>query len=119
VIVAGDIIEHLSNPGRLLDGVHALCGPDTAVIVTTPNAFGLVNYLRYLRGVFADGDEHVVTFNPANLVSLVERHHFTVDTVATCHQEAAAHSALFPLGAWLLKRFPKLGGTLFVVARPG
>jgi 2-polyprenyl-3-methyl-5-hydroxy-6-metoxy-1,4-benzoquinol methylase len=117
LIVAADLIEHLSNPGRLLDGIRALCERDTEVVITTPNAFGAANYLRYLRGTFADGEEHVAMFNPVNIVTLLERHRFRVERLATCHQASAVDSRVFRIGAPLLGRFPKLGGTLFVVAR--
>jgi 2-polyprenyl-3-methyl-5-hydroxy-6-metoxy-1,4-benzoquinol methylase len=33
-VVIGDLIEHLSNPGLMLDGVRALCREDTRVILT-------------------------------------------------------------------------------------
>src|SRR5262245_29333406 len=38
VIVAGEIIEHLANPGRFLAGVQALMLADTSLIITTVNA---------------------------------------------------------------------------------
>ena len=31
VVVAGDIIEHLSNPGMMLDGVRALCTAESSL----------------------------------------------------------------------------------------
>ena len=39
VIVAADIIEHVSNPGRMLDAIRSYCDRETRVIITTPNAF--------------------------------------------------------------------------------
>jgi hypothetical protein len=85
------------------------------VVITTPNAFGAASQLRYLRGTFADGDEHVITFNPVNLVGLLERHHFRVERLSTCHQAAAARSRTFRVGAPFMRHVPKLGGTLFAV----
>src|SRR5215471_10772071 len=37
VIIAGELIEHLSNPGLFLNGCKALCSADTELILTTPN----------------------------------------------------------------------------------
>jgi len=52
IVIAGDIIEHLSNPGQMLDEIKRFCGSDTRVIITTPNAFGGPNYLRHSAGRF-------------------------------------------------------------------
>jgi 2-polyprenyl-3-methyl-5-hydroxy-6-metoxy-1,4-benzoquinol methylase len=63
VVIAGDIIEHLSNPGMMLDGIRILCTANTSLIITTPNAFGLPNYGRFLLRRFKEGQEHVLSFN--------------------------------------------------------
>jgi 2-polyprenyl-3-methyl-5-hydroxy-6-metoxy-1,4-benzoquinol methylase len=120
VIVAGDIIEHLSNPGAMLRGVRTLAGPRTTLVLTTPHSFGLPNFLRFTLGRFEEGDQHVATYNETNLRNLLARHGFHVDRVDTCHQSAAARSGglAFRLGRILLRRFPRFGGTLFLVAHP-
>lgn len=69
VVIAGDIIEHLSNPGQMLDGIKRFCTENTQVIITTPNAFGAPNFLRHLAGKFREGAEHVMSFNEQNLVT--------------------------------------------------
>jgi 2-polyprenyl-3-methyl-5-hydroxy-6-metoxy-1,4-benzoquinol methylase len=113
VIVIGDLIEHLSNPGHMLDGVRKLCRPDTEVILTTPHAFGLAGFLRHAARRFREGQQHVMTFNQQNLSNLVERHGFQVLGVDTCHQPEAARGLLFRAGKALFTLFPHLGGTLF------
>jgi hypothetical protein len=50
VIVSGNVIEHLSNPGRMLDGMRELSHRGTDVLVTTPHALGLRQYLGHVRG---------------------------------------------------------------------
>jgi 2-polyprenyl-3-methyl-5-hydroxy-6-metoxy-1,4-benzoquinol methylase len=119
VIVVGDIIEHLSNPGLLLDGMKRFCGPDSKVILTTPNAFGLITYFRFCLGIFKDGLEHVMTFNEQQLRHLFERHGYEIEQVHGCYQSVASakHRLLFPAGKVFFKLFPKLSGTHFVIAR--
>lgn len=117
VVVAGDIIEHLSNPGLMLDGIRSLCRPDTLVVITTPHAFGLLSFLRFLANRFVEGQEHVFTMNSQNIEHLTERHGFEVVELATCFQDHATGSPLFKLGRAFFERFPRLGGTLFVVLR--
>src|SRR4029450_11610601 len=63
VVVAGDIVEHLSNPGALLDNVARIADKDSRLVMTTPNALGLPNFIRYLRGDVLEGEDHVLSFN--------------------------------------------------------
>jgi 2-polyprenyl-3-methyl-5-hydroxy-6-metoxy-1,4-benzoquinol methylase len=120
VILAADIIEHVSNPGRLLDGIHRLCRADTDVLLTTPNAFGLFNFIRFMAHRFGEGREHVMAFNFYNLANLLRRHGFEPIELGTCHQRSRhLPPGLFVLGAFLLSRLPRLGGTIFVQAIAG
>lgn len=118
VIVAGDIIEHLANPGLMLSGVRALCHRDSILVITTPHAFGLMNFVRHALHQFEDGKEHVMTFNSQNIVQLVERYFFDVDKVATCYeqQSIARYGPFFKPGQYLFRMFPAFGGTLLLTA---
>jgi hypothetical protein len=118
IVVAADIIEHLSCPGAMLDGIKRFCTSTTRVIITTPHAFGTLNYFRFLFGRFREGNEHVMTFNIVNMSNLLTRHGYEIDRIDTCHQSATeSKSWLFDLGKLLFRAIPKLGGTLFIVAR--
>lgn len=119
VIVAGDVIEHLSNPGIMLANLHRLGSPHTRLLVTTPNAMGLPNFVRHATGRYVEGDDHVCSFNAFTLRNLLERHGWTVERVLSCHQFGAAHRTggiLFSLGRAMFRTAPRLGGTLFLVA---
>ena len=121
IVVAGDIIEHLSNPGRMLDGIQRFCTVDTRIVITTPNAFGAPNFLRHSAGRFREGAEHVMSFNQQNLTTLLRRHGYRVAESHTCFQPRSAdghHHLAFRLGTSLLGMFPRFGGTLLVVAKP-
>jgi 2-polyprenyl-3-methyl-5-hydroxy-6-metoxy-1,4-benzoquinol methylase len=118
VVIAADIIEHLSNPGALLQGIRRFCTPSSQVVITTPHAFGLPNFLRFCVGKFRDGEEHVMTFNSDNVRNLLKRHGYRIERFDTCFQVFARNSRLgFRAGKIVLETFPKLGGTLFLVAR--
>ena len=41
VVLAADVVEHLSNVGLFLGGVSKLLTPDGALVITTPNAFSI------------------------------------------------------------------------------
>lgn len=119
LVVVGDLVEHLSNPGLMLEGIKRFCMRETRIILTTPHAMGLPNYLRFLLGRSDDGPEHVMTFTAKHLENLLKRHGYEVAQMATCYQPHARKKALFSLGMLVLKRFPHLGGTLYAVARIG
>jgi 2-polyprenyl-3-methyl-5-hydroxy-6-metoxy-1,4-benzoquinol methylase len=119
-VIAGDIIEHLSNPGRMLDGIKRFCTSDTRVIITTPNAFGAPNFLRYSAGRFREGAEHVMSFNQQNLATLLDRHGYSLCELHTCFQPRSMEqhfTAFFTLGRKVFELFPRFGGTLLAVAK--
>lgn len=116
VIVAGDILEHLSNPGSMLKGISRFCNKNTVVIITTPHSFGLLNYIRFIFGRFVEGNEHLMTFNVKNILNLLERNELTVKSIDTCYQKHAETKFLFLIGKMFFNLFPKFGGTLFIVA---
>jgi len=117
VIVAGDIIEHLSNPGLMLEGIKRFADENTLLIVTTPHAFGLINFIRFCLGKFVEGNEHVMSFNALNIANLLARHGFSVCAIDTYYQKNAEKSRFFAIGKLFFDYFPKLGGTLFVTVK--
>jgi|SRR5271157_5739773 len=121
VVIAGDIIEYLSNPGKMLDGIKRFCKSHTRVVITTPNAFGAPNYLRYSAGRFREGAVHVMSFNEQNLATLLKRHGYVMTESHTCFQprSAEANNGLaFGVAKAILKTVPRFGGTLMVIATP-
>lgn len=119
VIVAGDIIEHVSNPGLMLDGIRSRLKEDGILIVSTPNAFGIAAWLRFLRGRFREGEQHVMCFNAIALRQLLERHGFKVEECITCYQSRAekTYGWSFKVLRALLKLHPRFGGTLLLVCK--
>jgi 2-polyprenyl-3-methyl-5-hydroxy-6-metoxy-1,4-benzoquinol methylase len=120
VVVAGDIIEHLSNPGLMLDGIRARLGVNGVLIVSTPNAFGIASWIRVILGRFKEGEQHVICFNPTTLEQLLERHCYRTTYLATCHQSRAIHNygLWFRILRFILRTVPRHGGTLLCVCKP-
>src|SRR2546425_668510 len=48
-IVAGELIEHLANPGMFLKSARARLRPDSQLILTTPNPFGILYVLAFVK----------------------------------------------------------------------
>lgn len=75
ILLAGEVIEHVGAPGPFLDGLRHLCRDDGRLIVTTPNAYGLVNVAATLiRRVEVNHPDHVVMFTWRTLTELMRRH---------------------------------------------
>ena len=77
MIIAGEVIEHLSNAGHFLD----LLGEyDCPIVLTTPNAFAEVGfqYVKH-RGIEQVNKEHVAYYSYQTLCVLFERHGFKLD----------------------------------------
>jgi 2-polyprenyl-3-methyl-5-hydroxy-6-metoxy-1,4-benzoquinol methylase len=73
-IVAGEIIEHLENPGLCLRALRRHLRPDGKLIVTTPNPFYALQswkIWRYGRPRCHEG--HVAWFDPLTATALLRR----------------------------------------------
>jgi SAM-dependent methyltransferase len=74
VVVAGEVIEHLDDPGSFLQGMHHLVAPGGVLVVTTPNANGLVNAFALLGNFEVNHPDHVVMFTCRTLDGMLIRH---------------------------------------------
>ena len=85
LVLAADVLEHLKRPERLLDELHALCGPDATLVVSLPNfghwyprlrvAFGRFDYDR--RGILDSG--HLRFFSWRGFQRMARRAGWLVD----------------------------------------
>ena len=64
IIVCGELIEHLENPGLMLQGIKKFMHPGSEIIITTPNPWSR-NRLRLIHGVASLTPQRRTT-NPAN-----------------------------------------------------
>ena len=83
VVVAGEIIEHLDNPGGFLDALHLLCGPDGRLVLTTPNACGWVNPVAALANIEVNHPDHIVMYTWRTLSEMLRRHGWEIVETAT------------------------------------
>jgi len=125
VIVAGDILEHMTSPESLLHAAARISDPETVLLLTTPNCVGLGVLANYARGRAIEGPDHKVSFNIYTLRHLLEAAGWQSVAAGTCYQPKAAQlngRMKMVLGKRLLNAFPAFGGTIYVVAkqaRPG
>jgi SAM-dependent methyltransferase len=107
VIVAGELIEHLSNPGLFLDRARSHLRPGGILALTTPNRYSAQSILAVLltgahppyRKPLA---KHVAYFDGDSLPALLERHGFHNVTVSYCKWVGAESSS------WRVRTFVEL-----------
>jgi SAM-dependent methyltransferase len=78
VIVAGEMIEHLNNPGLFLQGIKRFMNADTSLIITTINAYCAMRFWVYfLRGKGGLSEpvhpDHVAYYSYSTLKLLINR----------------------------------------------
>lgn len=79
-IVAGELIEHIENPGLFLNGCRKRLAPGGRLVLTTPNAFGVMDILGYVRKFDrAFHPEHTCWFDAQTLRQMLERCGFRVE----------------------------------------
>jgi SAM-dependent methyltransferase len=104
LVVAGEIIEHLSNPGLFLQALARRLDPSTEVILTTPSAYGAKRFWRFLLGHEQVHPDHVAYYSPLTLRELLRRYGFRV-----------AEEYPYPIGPefgdvpWYYRAFERLG----------
>lgn len=78
-IFAGDIIEHLSNPGLFLDSCAEHITNDGVLIITTPNCFNLFNLAEKIsKGEPTVNKDHTCYFNSKTLKQLLQKNDWEI-----------------------------------------
>lgn len=76
-IVAGELIEHLSNTGKFLEKASQHLRSGGLLIITTPNTFNILRFLYLIKnGEVPCNAEHTGWYDPKTLNQLVQRYDF-------------------------------------------
>lgn len=78
VIFAGELIEHLENPGQFLDCAKKHLNKGGLLIITTPNQFSIVRFIGNLFGLLHENPEHVLVHNKDTLAHLAKRYRYSL-----------------------------------------
>jgi 2-polyprenyl-3-methyl-5-hydroxy-6-metoxy-1,4-benzoquinol methylase len=121
-IVAGEIIEHLSNPGLFMDGAHSLLKPGGILVATVPNAWSFTRLKQLYKGlddVQWTHSQHTAWYSKATIAALFKRHHFEPVELGFCdmYQSSRWLKTLrdrFRLG-WAMK--PEFAESVFIVGK--
>lgn len=79
LVVAGDLIEHLSNMGRFLESVSRHMHDQAAFVVTTPNPFNVAQFSQALfRNRIMVNPQHTAWLDPRVMHELISRSPFEI-----------------------------------------
>ncbi|MGH9890790.1 MAG: class I SAM-dependent methyltransferase [bacterium] len=76
VVVAGELMEHLENPGCFLEGVRGVLTRGGSLLVTTANALSVLGAMRAMLGREIVHPEHTFYFSQRTLSELCSRYDF-------------------------------------------
>jgi 2-polyprenyl-3-methyl-5-hydroxy-6-metoxy-1,4-benzoquinol methylase len=75
LIVAGDVLEHMSNPGLFLQHCKKLLKDDGLLIISVPNTFHLIgNVWAWITNRERVHKDHCFYFSPKTLAQLCSRY---------------------------------------------
>lgn len=125
VIFAGDLIEHLSNPGLFLEAAKRHLKPGGRLIITTPNAFNLfVIAGKIMNPEPVVNPDHTCYFNSKTIKTLLDKNGWKIDQLAYMYTLGVKHVESFKKKILnLLYKFasymtPKYYETMVIIARP-
>jgi SAM-dependent methyltransferase len=73
VVVAGELLEHLRDPQRVVSEVLRVLRPGGTFVGSVPNAYRLKNRLRFLRGHQPENDPtHLQMFAPGDVRAFLD-----------------------------------------------
>lgn len=98
-VVAGELIEHVDNPGLMLERVHQHLKPDGRFILTTPNPWAWIFLKRMWHNFMQINNEHVAWYGPVVMEQLLERYGFElIETEIATRRRAGIMKWLQKLG---------------------
>jgi SAM-dependent methyltransferase len=72
VVVAGELLEHLRDPRRVVGDVRRVLRPGGTFVASVPNAYRLKNRVRFLLGRDPEDDPtHLQMFSPSDVQRLL------------------------------------------------
>lgn len=123
VVVLGEVLEHLDNPGSALRSLQTLLAPGGSFLVTVPSAFNLSVVMRMARRDENVHPEHVAYYSPSTLTRLFEMAGLRVTELGFYRTRSleGSHALRAPMGflaGAVAERMPQFGRGIVASGRP-
>ena len=123
VVVAGEVIEHLDAPGPFLRAMLELAKADGVLLVTTTNAYRVLNFFAPISGSELVHQDHTAWHSPQTLRTLLSRNGWRVEEIAYYRTPARAGTPVANAARTVLATVNRLrpfwSDGLIVWAKPG
>lgn len=118
LVHAGELIEHLDNPGGFLESVRKHLTDDGVLLMTTPNALRISNFIYAATGGLKVNAEHTCWFCETTISTLLDRKGFQVVEIGYLKHETFSffRKMMLSLRALILPE-RVAWNTLYVVAK--
>lgn len=119
IVFAGELIEHLNNPGLFLEGVKRFLGNYGVLFITTPNAYSLKTYLHLLFKKEQIETDHSLIFSFSTLYQLLKRYNFEVINYYTAIETQRSKKSNFAkyIFSLIYKIFPQYADKIILVCK--
>ena len=125
IVLLGEVLEHFSDPEKILGDIKSLLNQEGKVVITAPNMPGLRNRLQFgLLGIFPDNNpEHKYYFDFRRFSKVVsdagyEICHFSTHFTNILGEFKAVAILESILLFWFTSLFPKSGDIILSVIHP-
>lgn len=116
LVVAGEIFEHLNNPGAALAALRSVLGGTERLVISVPNAYSIKGVLRALGGHEWIHPDHVLHHSASTLNTLLRRHDF--EPVEWFAYVNGGQGVAASVVNGIIRLFPRVAEGIGVVARP-
>lgn len=122
IVLAGEILEHINNPGLFLKGIDRIISEDVEFLLTVPNTPTLKSFLRALWGREMVHRDHVCYYSYKTLKSLLNRFDYKIKDyyyycVPPVHESGLMMKLFNKIAENFCKIFPSLGDGLIVICK--
>jgi len=115
VIICGELIEHLDNPGLMLNGIKRFMHRDSLLIITTPNPWSKKRLSLIRKGIPESewlNKEHICWFSYQTLKQLLERYNYVEVKYGYYHYETIEDFKFFKID--FLNKLKKIKDSIFL-----
>ena len=88
IVLLADVIEHIPNPGLVLNEAFKLLAPNGKLIITVPNAFGIVRFIKSFFKYEQVHHDHVAYYSSGVLETLASHANLSIEESAWYRFEA-------------------------------
>lgn len=117
IIIFWEVIEHLMNIEVALTNLKKVMWPETILLISTPNAFHIRNFIRLLFWFEHFHSDHKVLFSLGYLVNLLNYNWCTIDKYYFTYIKTNWNKFLMLLDKFIWYIVPWLASTLLVLVK--